>query len=374
MKDESQQQVPPGILAFKRNDGQIRAFNHPDPIDYAYWFKVNIDLGNTIHTISVENKEWSVGDETSYGKILRLIWHNDVWIADTEQRNDLYVKKLKPKPLEIVPVAEKDKSILYDALIEIQNRNYTGASYVASEALKAYHNSKLPPPSQQDRSVSQPGTKKLFYRLDFTDCGHDYNHTICRDMQEVQVYLICDGTGLGDNIEAGGDDDREPKVEIVGVWMTEGEYQQWGKDNSCDLTELHQPSQPGEGKDDPLDYTKWPDKKFDKLGRLIEEPNNDKPASLPEQADNAIKSLEFHFHRLAEYPSWIEIKAELSALRAESQAKDTRIRELWTDADIINAYWAGLDGAMGSDHDTEDYSPTGGANKWLTEYKKQLTK
>lgn len=40
-----------------------------------------------------------------------------------------------------------------------------------------------------------------------------------------------------------------------------------------------------------------------------------------------------------------------------------------TDNDMKEAYWAGINGFMGSGHETENYDPTGGAVQWLSEYK-----
>jgi hypothetical protein len=52
-----------------------------------------------------------------------------------------------------------------------------------------------------------------YYRIDFTNCGLDYDYTICKDWTEVLEYLH--------DVDF---DDPDASVKIAGVEMTEAEY------------------------------------------------------------------------------------------------------------------------------------------------------
>jgi hypothetical protein len=58
-------QIPPGIVAFKRSDaGNISEWlNAENQYHYNDWVKMHFGYKDTIHTISVDGKQWSVGDE-----------------------------------------------------------------------------------------------------------------------------------------------------------------------------------------------------------------------------------------------------------------------------------------------------------------------
>lgn len=80
MKDESQQQVPPNIVAFKNESG---IWPIPQRPPYADWVKhhLNQEIPSTIHTISVDGKEYSVEDETNKGSIAEFFFTTEWWCA-----------------------------------------------------------------------------------------------------------------------------------------------------------------------------------------------------------------------------------------------------------------------------------------------------
>jgi hypothetical protein len=67
-------------------------------------------------------------------------------------------------------------------------------------------------------------TKYTYFRIEFEDCGNDYDYTIVSDTKEVLEYI---------DINAGELDDRErsAKIIITGVAMTRKEYNDWIKEN-----------------------------------------------------------------------------------------------------------------------------------------------
>ena len=80
MKEE----VPPGIVAFMQDDGKLNQQN-PNAI-YREWVYANIAEESAIHTISVDGKEWSVGDSFWFGgpvhKIESFKYYDGHWFAN----------------------------------------------------------------------------------------------------------------------------------------------------------------------------------------------------------------------------------------------------------------------------------------------------
>lgn len=110
MKDESQQQVPPGIVAFKK-DGTIR-HKHPTSEGFPYdeWVRYMLESETgTIHTISVDGIEYSVGETVLYDgdshdfevKITSFKWANGMWMIYHRSGNCIarYLTKLAPPSL-----------------------------------------------------------------------------------------------------------------------------------------------------------------------------------------------------------------------------------------------------------------------------------
>lgn len=107
--NESQQQVPPGIVRFKTKEGTLY-FQYPHS-DYDNWVRFHLTEGSTIHTISVDGKEWSVEEDVDCnmggGIIKELRYIEGNWVAfmevhhnGTTQLNRVsnIRKKSKPTP------------------------------------------------------------------------------------------------------------------------------------------------------------------------------------------------------------------------------------------------------------------------------------
>ena len=67
-------------------------------------------------------------------------------------------------------------------------------------------------------------TTTTYFRLDFENCGLDYDYAICKDHSEVNDYLQKVETDL----EWDGED-QQPCVKITTVAMTETQYEKYVK-------------------------------------------------------------------------------------------------------------------------------------------------
>jgi len=66
--------------------------------------------------------------------------------------------------------------------------------------------------------------KRTYFRIDFEDCGHDYDYTIVPNISDSVDYLE-------ETVDALDDDQRKAKVIITGIAMTEKEFESWFKEN-----------------------------------------------------------------------------------------------------------------------------------------------
>lgn len=137
MKDESQQQVPPGIEAFIN---KYKIVHRLDTGRYEQWASDFInDPDSTVHTISEDGIEWSIGDEADgEGIIIQFNWDN-VWYAIFESG------MVALSSLSKLPSSSLDRSVerVWD---EEMNRWVERPNKTIEEKL--------------DRSGSQPGEGK----------------------------------------------------------------------------------------------------------------------------------------------------------------------------------------------------------------------
>lgn len=121
---ESQQQVPPGIVALAHKTLQPSPTRFTEHPDYDIWVTNSFRQNYFVHTISVDGKEYSVGDEITWGS--KKLNHS---IKSFEWKPDTGLWQMWIDKASCISCYSDDHDILKIT----------------------------PPPSQQDRSVSQPG-------------------------------------------------------------------------------------------------------------------------------------------------------------------------------------------------------------------------
>lgn len=193
MKDESQQQVPPGIVAFT-HDGDI--FHLYNSVKYEDWVKANLEAGHAIDTISVDGNKWSVEDKVANGlTIKRFVYHAQPgWQAVFEENSELYSQTVK---------------IL-----------------------------KKLPPSSLDRSGSQPGKEESSYPDKWENLD-DF----------IKMIKVSVTHGYYDDVVYRISNEAEVKAELLR--LRKNSYN-LGRKEERELSKISQPSQPGEGKEDVL--------------------------------------------------------------------------------------------------------------------------
>lgn len=67
-------------------------------------------------------------------------------------------------------------------------------------------------------------TKYTYFKIEFEDCGHDFDYTIVEKIQDIADYIEITEGELDDR-------ERDAKIIITGVAMTRKEYDEWQKDN-----------------------------------------------------------------------------------------------------------------------------------------------
>lgn len=97
MKDESQQQVPPNIVMLAHKTLQPSPTRFTDYPDYDIWVTNHLRQNYFVHTISVDGKEWSVGEKAANGLMIkRFVYHaQSGWQAIFEENSELYSQAVK---------------------------------------------------------------------------------------------------------------------------------------------------------------------------------------------------------------------------------------------------------------------------------------
>jgi hypothetical protein len=161
-----EQKVPPGIIRFATKQGTLY-FQYPHS-DYDNWVNFHLTEGSTIHTISVDGKEWSVWDEftwfgSSVNKVESFEYREDRWFANGAFDVE-YISKLQPQKKDWDPrtkmimeaYGDDPKDFPYDSpiqkIIRGESKKDEGDEIIHSAIKNLELTGKLFPPTHSGKS------------------------------------------------------------------------------------------------------------------------------------------------------------------------------------------------------------------------------